>query len=169
MRHGAAGAGPWTAAPYVVPLSFGYEVRDGKVVLYFHGAKEGRKHEMIAKNPRVCMEGDLFHGYKDNGRGGVTCDYESFIGYGDCMLVSGEEAEKGIDLLMAPLWLPGSALSAASHGRHGGVPDSVGRACGEAPVSALKGDGLLILREVCAGWAFEAARRRSWFMTVGCF
>ena len=45
--------------PYVVPLSFGYETRDGKITLYFHGAKEGRKHEMIAKSPRVCVEGDL--------------------------------------------------------------------------------------------------------------
>ena len=27
--------------PYVVPLSFGYEVANGKVVLYAHGAKEG--------------------------------------------------------------------------------------------------------------------------------
>jgi nitroimidazol reductase NimA-like FMN-containing flavoprotein (pyridoxamine 5'-phosphate oxidase superfamily) len=92
--------------PYVVPLSFGYEVRNGKVVLYFHGAKEGRKHEMIVKNPRVCVEGDLCHGYKDNGRGGVTCDFESFIGYGECALVSGEEAEKGIDLLMAHCGYP---------------------------------------------------------------
>jgi nitroimidazol reductase NimA-like FMN-containing flavoprotein (pyridoxamine 5'-phosphate oxidase superfamily) len=86
--------------PYVVPLSFGYEARDGKITLYFHGAKEGRKHEMIAKNPRACVEGDLCHGFVDNGRGGITCDYESFIGYGDCVLVYGEEAEKGIELLM---------------------------------------------------------------------
>jgi uncharacterized protein len=88
-------------APYIVPLNFGAEVRDGRIALYFHGAKEGRKHELIAKNPRVCVEGDLNHGFVDNGRGGITCDFESFIGYGNCKLVSGEEAEKGIALLMA--------------------------------------------------------------------
>ncbi len=88
-------------APYIVPLNFGMEARDGKISLYVHGAKEGRKHDLIAKSPRVCVEGDLCHGFVDNGRGGITCDYESFIGYGDCALVTGEEAEKGIALLMA--------------------------------------------------------------------
>lgn len=88
-------------APYIVPLSFGYEVEDGKIALYFHGATEGRKVDLIARNKRVCVEGDLCHGFVDNGRGGITCDYESFIGYGDCVSVSGGEAEKGIALLMA--------------------------------------------------------------------
>lgn len=88
-------------APYIVPMSFGYEVEDGKIALYLHGAKEGRKVDLIARNKRVCVEGDLCHGFVDNGRGGITCDYESFIGYGDCVSVSGEEAEKGIALLMA--------------------------------------------------------------------
>jgi len=102
VRLGLADGG----TPYVVPLSFGYEVRDGKVWLYFHGAKEGRKHEMIARNPRACVEGDLCHGFVDNGRGGITCDYESFIGYGDCALVSGAEAEKGIARLMEHCGFP---------------------------------------------------------------
>jgi len=94
-------------APYVVPLSFGYEVENGRIALYFHGAKEGRKSELIARNKRVCVEGDLCHGFVDNGHGGVTCNYESFIGYGDCMGVSGEEAHKGIALLMAHCGRPG--------------------------------------------------------------
>jgi nitroimidazol reductase NimA-like FMN-containing flavoprotein (pyridoxamine 5'-phosphate oxidase superfamily) len=88
-------------APYIVPLSFGYEVVNGKIALYFHGAVEGRKVDLIAKNRRVCVEGDLCHGFVDNGHGGLTCDFESFIGYGDCVLVSGEDAKKGIALLMA--------------------------------------------------------------------
>ena len=88
-------------APYIVPLSFGYEVENGKIALFFHGALEGRKVGLIARNPRVCVEGDLCHGFVDNGRGGITCDYESFIGYGDCVCVSGDEALKGIALLMA--------------------------------------------------------------------
>ena len=35
--------------PYVIPLSFGYERR----VLYFHSAPEGRKLDLIRRNPRV--------------------------------------------------------------------------------------------------------------------
>lgn len=36
-------------APYVVPLCFGYEGE----YLYFHSATEGRKLEILKKNPRV--------------------------------------------------------------------------------------------------------------------
>lgn len=37
------------AAPYVIPVSFGWE--PGK--LYFHGAREGRKLDLIRRNPHV--------------------------------------------------------------------------------------------------------------------
>ena len=40
--------------PYVVPLSFGY---DGSHI-YFHSALEGRKMDVLAKNPHVCFEFD---------------------------------------------------------------------------------------------------------------
>jgi nitroimidazol reductase NimA-like FMN-containing flavoprotein (pyridoxamine 5'-phosphate oxidase superfamily) len=86
--------------PYIVPLSFGYEVLDGKIAVYFHGAKAGRKAELLRSLPRVCVEADLCHGFVDNGRGGYTCDYESVIGYGNVELLEGEEAEKGIRLLL---------------------------------------------------------------------
>jgi len=43
--------------PYVVPMNFGYE--SGTV--YFHCAPEGRKLEIIRKNPKVCIEFDLDH------------------------------------------------------------------------------------------------------------
>jgi len=41
--------------PYVIPMSFGYQ--DGAV--YFHCAPEGRKIEILRKNPRVCIEFDV--------------------------------------------------------------------------------------------------------------
>lgn len=87
-------------APYIVPLSFGYEVLEGKIAVYFHGAKAGRKAELLHSLPRVCIEADLCHGFVENGRGGYTCDYESLIGYGCVELLEGEEAEKGIRLLL---------------------------------------------------------------------
>lgn len=34
---------------YIVPLNFGYEEVDGKYVFYFHGAKAGRKAELIRR------------------------------------------------------------------------------------------------------------------------
>ena len=87
-------------APYIVPVSFGYEVLDGRIAIYFHGAKAGRKAELIQTLPRVCVEADLCHGFPDNGHGGYTCDYESVIGYGTVELLEGAEAEKGIRLLL---------------------------------------------------------------------
>ncbi len=41
--------------PYVVPLCFGY-IR-GR--LYFHGAKEGRKLNILKSNPNICFEADI--------------------------------------------------------------------------------------------------------------
>jgi len=89
-----------TPYPYVVPLSFGMEVADGKITVYFHGAKEGLKHELIARNPRVCVEADIFHSYREVPKS-VTAEYESVIGFGICERLTGDEAARGLDLLLA--------------------------------------------------------------------
>ena len=96
LRLGLADGGE----AYVVPVSFGYEAQGGELAFYFHGARAGRKWELLARNPRVCVEGDLCHGFVDNGHGGVTCDFESFVGYGEAALLSGEEARRGLRLLL---------------------------------------------------------------------
>ena len=41
--------------PYVVPVSYVYD--KGKIII--HGAKQGKKMEDIAVNPRVCFEVDI--------------------------------------------------------------------------------------------------------------
>ena len=87
-------------APYVVPVSFGYEAADGAVTVYFHGASAGRKYDLLSGRPRVCVEGDICHGFADNGHGGFTCEYESFIGWGRAERVVDDEAEKGLRLLL---------------------------------------------------------------------
>ena len=46
--------------PYVVPVSFGAEMSGSKPVVYFHCARQGLKLDLLAKNPRVCVEGDIF-------------------------------------------------------------------------------------------------------------
>ena len=45
--------------PYLIPLNYGAEVEDGKLILYFHGAKEGTKLDRIRENPNVsyCIYG----------------------------------------------------------------------------------------------------------------
>ncbi|MBQ7079083.1 MAG: pyridoxamine 5'-phosphate oxidase family protein [Fibrobacter sp.] len=42
--------------PYVVPMSYGSEFENGSLTLYFHSAKEGRKIEVLRKNPNVCFD-----------------------------------------------------------------------------------------------------------------
>ena len=85
--------------PYVVPLSFGFEVVNGRLHLYFHGAKQGYKHELIARDNRACVEADIFHQYADTPQG-VTTIYESMIGFGHVELVEGDDAIHGLDLLL---------------------------------------------------------------------
>lgn len=85
--------------PYIVSLSFGYEVIDGVIYIYFHGAKEGLKQELIANNNRVCVEADIFYGYRGTGFG-ITTTYESVIGFGTIRLADLDESIRGLDLLM---------------------------------------------------------------------
>lgn len=39
--------------PYVLPMNFGYTLEGSTLTLYLHGAKDGYKYEMMAKNPKV--------------------------------------------------------------------------------------------------------------------
>ena len=51
--------------PYVIPLSYGYDLNEDELVLYFHSAKEGRKIEILTNNNKVCFtifsEGEPIH------------------------------------------------------------------------------------------------------------
>lgn len=69
-------------APYVVPMTFGCNMEGGKIVIYFHSAGEGRKNDLLAKDPRVCVEADLYYQVEELGQGGITAYFESVIGTG---------------------------------------------------------------------------------------
>lgn len=89
--------------PYVVPMHYGYEYHDGTFTFYLHGAGEGRKLELIDRDPRVCVEleseTELISG------GEVPCAwgaaYASFIGFGKAVRVADtSEKIRGLKLLM---------------------------------------------------------------------
>ena len=44
--------------PYVVPMNYGYVMEDGNLILYLHGARTGRKLDVIRRNPNVFIEID---------------------------------------------------------------------------------------------------------------
>lgn len=76
--------------PYLVPLSFGAEQKEDRLVLYFHSAKEGKKLDVLAKNPNVCFE--ISHQKKlvinDNVPCASGCAYVSVIGMGKAEFVT---------------------------------------------------------------------------------
>ena len=36
--------------PYILPLNFGMQVHEDQITLYFHGADEGKKYELMEKD-----------------------------------------------------------------------------------------------------------------------
>ena len=80
--------------PYIVPMNFGYQYVDGKLNLYFHGAKEGKKLDIIAINPLACFEMDCSHKLIEAPNAWeYTMEYESVIGNGTIYLCT-EKSEK---------------------------------------------------------------------------
>ncbi|MEG2918230.1 MAG: pyridoxamine 5'-phosphate oxidase family protein [Clostridium sp.] len=79
---------------YIVPLNFGYVEKDGKRIFYFHGAKEGRKIDLISKTHSAGFELDT--NYNLN-KGETACQYsagfQSLIGTGHVTFVE-EQVEK---------------------------------------------------------------------------
>ena len=85
--------------PYIVPVSFGTERTNGKVVIYFHCAQEGAKVALLKANPHVCVEGEIFMRVEKTAHG-ITARYESVVGFGVCTFVTGrEEIIHGMKLL----------------------------------------------------------------------
>ena len=85
--------------PYVVPLNFVY----GNGCIYFHAGLEGRKIEMLNKNPRVCFEVDELTEIVVNREASCfsTAHYRSVIALGTArFLESAEEKMDALDLLM---------------------------------------------------------------------
>ena len=96
--------------PYVVPVSFGMEVADGKAVVFFHCAKEGRKLDLLRANPDVCVEADIFI-KTERIKHGITARYESVIGFGRCEFLADEgEIRRALRLLTDRYGYPNYAL-----------------------------------------------------------
>lgn len=87
--------------PYILPLNFGMEILKEKIILYFHGANEGRKYELIKNNNRVSFEMDCSHKLVTTPEtGSCTMEYESVIGDGYIEFVNEESKEHALNILM---------------------------------------------------------------------
>lgn len=79
--------------PYVIPMTFGCELKNDEIIIYFHSAGAGRKWEILNKDPKVCVEADLYYRVKKCDNGDITAVYESVIGTGDAELLT-EQIDK---------------------------------------------------------------------------
>ena len=87
--------------PYILPLNFGMQTDNGEIILYFHGANEGKKLELIAKDNRASFEMDCSHKLvTDIQKGNCTMEYESVIGCGKIEMVSDDDKYDALCLLM---------------------------------------------------------------------
>ena len=87
---------------YIVPLNFGYEKKDGVYTFYFHGAREGRKINLMQASPRVGFEMDTGYALSPADTAcGYGARFLSIIGNGTASIVEDpEEKIHGLSLLM---------------------------------------------------------------------
>lgn len=86
--------------PYILPVNFGMEP-DG-MTLYIHGAMEGTKYGLIARDNRASFEMDCNHGlFLEASSGNCSMNYESVIGWGYVDELTEEEDKRhALDMLM---------------------------------------------------------------------
>ncbi len=82
--------------PYAVPLNFGFSENDSKFKVYFHCASEGKKIELIKKNPKVCFEVHTMERITGEGEEPCvySCAYESVIGFGFARELASHDEKK---------------------------------------------------------------------------
>jgi nitroimidazol reductase NimA-like FMN-containing flavoprotein (pyridoxamine 5'-phosphate oxidase superfamily) len=84
--------------PYVIPFNFGYREN----CLYIHSAPEGKKIDILRKNPLVCFEVEQ---QADIIEDEVACKwstlYRSVVGYGNVEIITDfEQKTQGLEIIM---------------------------------------------------------------------
>ncbi len=85
--------------PYIVPLNFGYKVIDGKICLYVHGARAGRKWDLLQQTQYCSVQMDVDDGMEliPQARD-ITERYRSVMGKARIRLLSGDELVEGMEI-----------------------------------------------------------------------
>jgi nitroimidazol reductase NimA-like FMN-containing flavoprotein (pyridoxamine 5'-phosphate oxidase superfamily) len=88
---------------YIVPLNFGFESNEGKLTLFFHGAAEGKKIDLIREHRTASFEMDRKHKLV---AGENACAfsflYQSVIGKGAIQLIKKyEDKVYGLQKIMS--------------------------------------------------------------------
>ena len=98
--------------PYIIPLNFGYRFADGVFTFYCHSAREGRKLELLRRDPRdqpLVLRAEARVSFEMDCRGelqsadhacGYGYYYASVIGSGTAELIEGAEKLDALSALM---------------------------------------------------------------------
>ena len=88
--------------PYLLPMNFGYEFENEKLVFYFHSAKQGKKLDIINENNNVWFSMDCAHELiTAEYPCAFTMQYASVIGSGKIHIIKDtEEQIKTLKLIM---------------------------------------------------------------------
>lgn len=87
--------------PYIVPVNFAWRMEEGRLELYIHGAKAGRKYELMRKNGRCSFEMDVPVALECiPERGDVTMRYKCVMGTADINFLEGEEKQYALDQII---------------------------------------------------------------------
>jgi uncharacterized protein len=87
---------------YVVPVNFGYAEENGRYTFYFHGAKDGRKYNLMKDGALAGFECEADYSLK---AGEKACEYSAYyasvIGEGRVSTVEDNEEKKAaLNLIM---------------------------------------------------------------------
>lgn len=87
---------------YIVPLNFGFEESGDKKTFYFHGAKKGRKAELVEKKGYAGFELDTNHKLnEDEDPCEFSYRFQSIIGEGPVYVIEDpKEKETALQLIM---------------------------------------------------------------------
>lgn len=85
-------------AAYIVPMNFGYD----NGILYFHSAGEGKKFDLLKRDPVVSFEIDIDHKIGESSTAcGWGASYLSVMGIGRVEFINDMEGKKsGLNIIM---------------------------------------------------------------------
>lgn len=88
--------------PYAVPVSFGFEQDGASAAIYFHCAGEGKKLDLIRKNPNACFTADCSHRLIGHGEAcSFSFEYESVVARGRLRFVEDADGKRhALSLIM---------------------------------------------------------------------
>ena len=86
--------------PYIVPVNFGWEEKEGQVSFYLHGAMEGHKADLLRQNGVCSFQMDCGHRVVPLPGYGITTRYGCVMGKAAVTQLTEEEKAPAMQLLI---------------------------------------------------------------------